>query len=367
MDSYARHVGAAAGRGDYQASQAATEIVTSCRRRLMKLIHAHDANQIAFFHNGTAALNAAIFGMVRPGDHVVASAIEHNSVLRPLEHLRSQGTITLDMIPCDSYGYVDIGQMLDRVTDDTALVVLAHASNVTGAIQDVTSVGKTLRDHQAILLCDAAQSLGYLPIDVGAMGINMLASPGHKGTCGPLGTAMLWVDNQSLRRLRPTIFGGTGSISESLEMPAGMPEMLEAGNLNVPAIAGWDAALRYLESTQGEFNRIDSIMGLRMRMLERFGDFRFGHSIVGASLPIASILFDQITPSLVGGLLASEFGVEVRCGLHCAAKVHDAIRQAHGIAPSDYQGTLRISAGHFTSIKQIDDAADALETICESL
>jgi len=366
MDDYARNVGAAAGRGDYRAAITASEIVNQCRRQLMRLVGATTADSIAFFANGTAALNAAILGVVREGDHVVTSTIEHNSVLRPLDELRRQGKIRLDIIPCDGNGNVDISQMLDRIDNETSLVSLAHASNVTGAVQDVAAIGQHLRDSQTLFLCDAAQSLGYLNIDVQTMGINLLAAPGHKGACGPLGTAMLFVDNKALHRIRPTLFGGTGSISESLQMPTQMPEMLEPGNLNVPAIAGWNAGLAWLLS-QDKVAQQRSSKTLCERFRQRFADFDHGIAIIGESLPIVSVVIRGGELGVIGSLLAGEYGIDVRHGLHCAALIHDSLRVAHPSDTDKYEGTLRFSAGHFTSPDQIDAAAEAMQDICEVL
>jgi cysteine desulfurase / selenocysteine lyase len=369
MDHYAREIGAAAGRGDYRAAVAASQVVSGCRRGLMRLINAGKADEIAFFSNGTSALNAAIFGVVRSGDHIVTSAIEHNSVLRPLEELRARGEIRLDVINCDASGQVDIEQMLDRIDQQTALVALAHGSNVTGAVQDVAVIGEKTRNLNSLFLCDAAQTLGYLPIDVQTLGIDLLAAPGHKGACGPLGTGMLYVSPKATARLRPTVFGGTGSISESMQMPQRMPEMLEAGNLNVPALAGWNAGLEYLGSLDSSVATA-ARMALCEQMADRFSGIPGVFAIVGKQLPITSLVFDNLDPGMMGGLLDSEFGIDVRCGLHCSALVHESIRGAsvaRGFSASRYSGTLRLSAGHSTSLTQIDEAASAIHDLVVEL
>ena len=369
MDRYAREIGAAAGRGDYRAANVASEVVSSCRRSLMRLVNALTADQIAFFSNGTAALNAAIFGVVRPGDHVVASVIEHNSVLRPLEELRARGVIQLDIVGCDRSGRVDVEQMIDRIRDETALVALAHGSNVTGAVQNVAFVGECVRRSNALFLVDAAQTLGYLPIDVRQMNVDLLAAPGHKGACGPLGTGMLCVSSKASARLRPTCFGGTGSISESLQMPTRMPEMLEAGNLNIPAIAGWNAGLGYLQS-RDPVQTTQARLELCKQLVAHFNSVDYGFAILGNELPIASIVFDKIDSGLVGSLLNSEHAIDVRCGMHCAAMVHDSIRLTRldrTGTQGEYSGTLRLSAGHATSLVEIDQAASAIDDLVSEL
>lgn len=370
MDRYARDVGAAAGRGEYQAAMAASDVIASCRRELMRWINAEDAKQIAFFSSGTTALNAAIFGTLRAGDHVVTTAIEHNSVLRPLEALRERGKIGLTIIECDAMGKVDVERLLGSIDSSTAMVAMAHASNVTGAVQDVAAVGERISNTPTVFLCDAAQTLGYLPIDVRTLGVDLFAAPGHKGAGGPLGTALLYVSPKAATRLRPTLYGGTGSVSESLRMPTQMPQMLEAGNLNVPAIAGWDAGLKQLRSRDA-VAREQHLTGLCERMSHAFAGFDRGFAVMGNSLPIASLVFDEADPSLVGSLLDSEYSIDVRCGLHCAALIHEAIRQVAltrtGRTQHAYRGTLRLSAGHFTTAAQIDAAAAAIDDLLSEL
>ncbi len=330
MDLYARTIGAAAGRGSYHSAQLAAQTVYGCRQRLQRLIHAPLPTQIALFSSGTAALNAAILGSLQQGDHVVTTQAEHNSVLRPLHHLQTNGIIDLSVVECDAQGKVDPQQLLEQVKDCTALVAMTHASNVTGAVQDVSTVGQTLQNHHALFLCDAAQTIGHLPMDVQSSSIDLLAAPGHKGTLGPLGTGFLYVSNKAQQRLRPTIWGGTGSQSESLAMPTQMPENLEPGNLNVPAIAGWNAGLDYLFElgpepiTAQDAELIDALQ-------QCFGDTHgsqfssHGFSIVSDRLPLVSLVFDRSAPDEIGSILDIEFGIQARCGLHCAALVHSQI------------------------------------------
>ncbi len=365
MDRYAREMGATAGRGEYRAAMAANERVASCRRRLARMIGANHSNQVAFFSSGTAALNAAIFGVVQKGDRVITTSIEHNSVLRPLEALRQRGEIELTIVPADAAGYVDLGQLLESVHEQTSLVAVSHASNVTGAVQPIAEIGERLAATQTLFLCDAAQSLGYLPINVQESAIDLLASPGHKGAMGPLGTGMLFVSEKAKRHLRPTVFGGTGSISQSLDMPTEMPTLLEPGNLNVPAIAGWDAGLMHWETLD-----VAELSQRRRQLCDRLRNSLSNLpgcklAIVGAELPLASLVFENTDPNVIGGLLDSEFSIDVRSGLHCAALVHDAIRKASGV--DSYKGTLRMSAGHFTRPEQIDAAATAIKELLVEL
>ncbi|MGI9470416.1 MAG: aminotransferase class V-fold PLP-dependent enzyme, partial [Rubripirellula sp.] len=193
MNRYATECGAAAGRGGYQAAAESDAIVAKVRREIASLIHATEANCISLHSNGTAALNAGIQGILRSGDHVVSNAAEHNSVLRPLHALAERGDIELTVVATDARGHVDPAILIDAVRSETRLVTLTHASNVTGAVQPVEIVAEALREKQTLLMVDAAQTFGTLPIDVTA-GIDLLAAPGHKASGGPLGTGFLYVD-----------------------------------------------------------------------------------------------------------------------------------------------------------------------------
>jgi len=359
MDRFARQTGAAAGRGAYRSATLADEAVASCRRRIARSIGVSDPSRIAFFSNGTTALHAAIFGVIRDGDHVVTTAIEHNSVLRPLEWLRGHRGVVVDVVPCDAAGRVDPADVLGRVRPHTRLVAISHASNVTGAVQDIAALGRQLASRDTLLLCDAAQTLGYLPIDVSPLGIDLLAAPGHKGACGPLGTGMLAVSEKAAVWLRPTLFGGTGSASESLDMPRNLPTMLEPGNLNVPALVGWDAGLAELAkiTPQRHSESQDRIAAELRRVVSSIP----GVEVIGGDrLPIVSLTFGGADVGLVATLLDTEFAIEVRSGLHCAGLIHSHL----GTSP---HGTLRVSGGHGTTVDEIARLGDAIGEIAAEL
>ncbi len=203
MNRFARDCGAAAGRGGYRSAAEADRIVTQTRRAIARLVGAKSADCISLHSNGTAALNAAIHGVVRPGDHVVTNAAEHNSVLRPLHFMQQHQQVRLTVIPTDDDGFVDTAQLLEAVTDETRLVTLTHASNVTGAVQPIVAVGQALKNRPALFLCDAAQTFGSLAVDVVAAGIDLLAAPGHKASGGPLGTGFLYVTQAAHEQIVP--------------------------------------------------------------------------------------------------------------------------------------------------------------------
>ncbi|GAA5507773.1 aminotransferase class V-fold PLP-dependent enzyme [Novipirellula caenicola] len=365
VDRYARDCGAASGRGQYQSANRADAILRSARLGLTRLIGSPSAESIAFFSNGTQAINAAIAGIVRDGDHVVCTAAEHNSVLRPLSHLANTRRVTLTVVECDSDGVVRAEDVLNAVTESTRLVAVTSASNVTGGEQPIQAIGSGLRSLRSAtdctaFLCDAAQTLGYLPIDVQACSIDLLAAPGHKGIGGPQGTGFLYVSPTWHEEIAASVFGGTGSQSESLAMPTTMPAKLEPGNLNVAAIAGLDVAVKqiaareeavYSETLQSVARQLNE--GLRsIESIRVFGK--------PSRLPIVSLAIDGFEPTDLSAILDAQFSIETRAGLHCAALIHEAI----GSAPA---GTLRISGSATTSVEEIDAVIAAIRQIADAL
>lgn len=345
------NVGAAAGRGVYDSAIESTRIVNKLRGQLANLIGAESSDCITLHCSGTAALNAGLLGLVRPGDHVVTTASEHNSVLRPLDHLRTTAGVQLDIVPPASDARHDAASILDRVRPDTAAVVVTGASNVTGIAMPIAEIAASLTDHPAMLIVDAAQTFGWLPIDV-RVGIDVLAAPGHKAAGGPLGTGFLYVAPALHQAIRPTIFGGTGSSSESVEMPTAMPDKLESGNLNVPAIAGWSAGLPNTDHINRRLTLAGELSEKLHNALERSGC----HKTPIGDLPIVSFWSDDLDAAELAILLSTEFGIEVRSGHHCAAR----IVQTLGGPPS---GVARASAGPETTDAEIAALSQAITEI----
>lgn len=351
VKAYLDDVGAAAGRGVYASANDAAAIVQNLRRRLASTIHAPVPDCISLHCSGTAALNAALQGMIRPGDHVVTTAAEHNSVLRPLDHLRVTKNIDLEIAQCDSNGHVSAASILNRVRDDTKIVAVTGASNVTGWASAIKPIAAELRGTSTIVVCDAAQNFGWIPIDV-RDGIDVLAAPGHKAGGGPLGTGFLYVAPEYHRTIQPTIFGGTGSQSESMQMPDSMPDKLESGNLNVPALAGWLAGLPDTK-TIADHAKIAKRLADQLHHAVAAADC---HCTAAGDLPIVSFWSSQIDAAEIAIILATEFGIEVRAGHHCSAMVVDAIG-----GPAC--GVVRASAGPETTPDQIQTLAAALREI----
>ncbi|MEM0924843.1 MAG: aminotransferase class V-fold PLP-dependent enzyme [Planctomycetota bacterium] len=370
MYDYSRTDEAASGRGAYRSSRLASEWMGELRTEIASWIDAGDAAEVSIHSGGTEALNTAIMGFLRPGDHVITSDAEHNSVLRPLHELARSGRITWTRLPANRQGLVDPNTVLDAICDATRMVAIVHANNVNGAVQDVRGIGSRLadafRDHKPAFLVDAAQSFGYLPISVESASIDFLASPGHKGGSGPLGTGFLYVRESMQAKLRPLLYGGTGNRSESMEMANDYPSAFEAGNQNVPAACGWVTGLKHrrgehspsawLSLNEGTLARIAGQLYAMLRSIP-------GLQLIGApdspKLPIASIVIDGLECDEAAMILDSEFGIEVRSGKHCAAKIHEHL----GSPPS---GTIRISGCEATTPEEIRLLEEALRELTVS-
>jgi cysteine desulfurase/selenocysteine lyase len=358
MIDFSKRCGVAAGRGGYQAAVEADQVVTRVRKKIASLIDAQSASCISFHANGTAALNVAIYGMLSADDHVVVSAAEHNSVLRPLHDLERRGVIRLTVVPVCSDGSVDANVFINAVQEDTRLAVLTHASNVTGAMQPVSTVGAAIRATSTYMLCDAAQTFGAVPVSVDALNVDLLAAPGHKSSGGPLGTAFLYVSPKLHHEFRPLMFGGTGSQSESLEMPREMPSKLEPGNLNVPAIAGWEIALTELVDLEMREKQHREISQRLIQGLRAIPGLTV-HASDGP-LPIASATLRGLSPSDFAAILDAEFGVEVRAGLHCAAFIHQYLG-------TQREGTVRFSGSASTTGCELQAVLDAVSQIVQEI
>ncbi|QEF97235.1 putative cysteine desulfurase [Stieleria maiorica] len=369
MHEFSTQHEAAVGRGAYRASQQAGQIIARLRREIAAWIGAADDQEVSLHSGGTAALNAGLLGILTSGDHVVTTAAEHNSVLRPLQHLVANGSITWTVVPVDAQGQVSVDDVLSAVTPQTRMVAVVHAANVNGAVQPVEAIGRRLVDQfdppaKPLLFIDAAQTFGHLPLSVTQAHIDVLAAPGHKGGSGPLGTGFLYVRREAQDRIRPTVFGGTGTRSESLEMPNDYPASFEAGNLNVPAYAGWLAGLRSRRAGTSPQKALETSRDLLAELaseLYRGLEQVPGVRVIGRPrvpvLPVASIAIDGFAAGDAAMILDSEFGIEVRSGLHCAALIHPAIK-----SPDD--GTVRISCGETTTREELELLFDALDQLC---
>jgi len=332
------------GRSGHSLSLGAARFIHKARHAISRFFNAPNPTQIVFTLNATDALNMAIKGMVRPGDHVVTTCLEHNSVLRPLYALQKAGKIQLTVLDLQD-GTVQPEQFAAALRPETALVVTTHASNVTGALIDVEAVSEICHSRGIKLLLDCAQTGGLLPIDVQKLKLSAMACSGHKGLLGPQGTGVLYVHPEvELAFWRE---GGTGSISHELQQPDFMPDRLEAGTPNTIGIAGLGAAVNYLNEVGLE----------QVRQKERALTERLRAGLLQVpgltlysppnSLGVLSVNLEGYDSSELSVVLERRFGILTRPGLHCAPLAHRAI----GTYP---HGTTRISVGYSTTEEEVD-------------
>lgn len=363
VDHYQRKIGAAAGRGAFDSAVEATRIVEYCRNYAAKLLLAESPERIVFTSNATDSLNLVLHGYLNPGDHVVTSQIEHNSVLRPLRDLQERIGLHVTTVPADSNGVVDPADFVKAVHDKTRLVILLHASNVTGAIQPVEEVCKIAHNVGAKLLVDAAQSAGHIPIYVSRLPVDFLACAGHKGLLGPLGTGLLYIRPGAEHELRSVRQGGTGSQSENDRQPDILPDKFESGNLNVLGLAGLGAALNWVKFEEVERIR-EGELHVTNLLYDGLSDVR-GIRLLGprdskARVGALSLTVDGYDPQSVATILDQNYGIQVRAGLHCAPGAHRALG-------TFFQGgTVRLSVGLFTTPEEIATTVSALKEIAAS-
>lgn len=358
-DDYMRDCGAPSSRSGYAEAVQSDRIISQARLGVLDLIHGERSENVIFTASGTDSLNMAIQGILRPGDHVVTTVCDHNSVLRPLRALSDAGEIEVTFVPCDSQGIVAPEEIRKALQPNTRLVAAVHGSNVTGALQPIGEIGPIVRESGAFFLVDAAQTLGHVPLDVQRQCIDLLAAPAHKGLLGPLGTGILYIRPGVEQQLRPYRLGGTGSISESDRQPETLPDKYEPGNHNLPGLAGLVAALEFI-SAQG----IDSIESHHQHVTKQLLDGL--NQIPGLTIhgpresshrtSVVSFTLTGYEPQELSALLDASGGVQCRAGLHCAPYMHEAL------GTLDKGGTVRLSPGLFTTSEEI---AHTVELISE--
>jgi len=352
-----RAIGAAAGRATYREAIEADAIRSRCRAAVARLLGGVDPERVAFPGGATLGLNMAIHGLLRSGDHVIATAADHNATLRPLRLLADRGVIELSIVPCDGAGRVDPDEVARAWRPATRLATCSHGSNVTGVVQDARALGRVAHDRGGLFLLDAAQSLGQVDCTADGCGADIVVAPSHKWLLGPMGTGILWA--RTGIDLEPLVQGGTGSASDSLAMPERFTDRMEAGTPDLPALAGLLAATGWLASRSIEAigdhcRRLASAAG------DRLGDIH-GVRVIGPHAardradggepiaPIVSFTVEGYDPAEAAAVLEHVAGVQVRSGYHCAACIHTHLGTQSG-------GTVRASFGPFNT----DDDVDAI-------
>lgn len=357
LDQFARTSLANPGRAGHKMALASEHVLDDCRHRLNRFFNGKWPERFVFTLNGTDALNMAFKGVLKTGDHVITTDLEHNSVSRPLVAMEKAGLITLTRIACDSGGTVDPDAIRNSIGTKTRLIAITHASNVLGTVQPIADIGRIAREHELVFLVDAAQTAGVIPIDIQAMQIDLLAFPGHKSLLGPTGTGVLYVAPRI--QLGPWREGGTGGDSATPTQPAEFPYFLEGGTPNVLGIAGLAAGIQFVESeglAKIQQHETDLIERLWTR-LDAIGGFEvFGHREMIKRVGTLGFRSEALAATEIGAILDQAFDFAIRPGLHCAPYIHKAM----GSYPD---GLVRVSPGPFNTVEHLDQLADALKEI----
>ena len=376
MDAFFRSHGVNPGRSGYQLAVEAEQMIGETRRLLAAFFgFGGDANRVVFTQNATDSLNIALFGLLRPGDHVVSTRLEHNSVLRPLNHLQRERDVEVTLVPRDAQGYVDPEDIRRALRARTRVVVVNHASNVLGSLQDLDAISGVLADRDALLMVDTCQSAGVVPIDMDASGVDILAFTGHKGLFGPTGIGGLIVREGI--DIRPLRVGGTGVDSLHPYHPDEYPHHLEAGTVSVPGVAGLNAAQKWFADLGREkggeslshdsacrvaLRAIDAVAGAHITRLDaalRSIDGVAVHGPVGnrPRVAVLSMSIAGLPAEQAGAMLDADYHLCVRAGLHCAPLVHEDQSTVGQL------GTVRFSPGYFTGDEDIEAAISAVHDL----
>lgn len=357
ISNYLNNYGGSPGRsGHHFTLKAATEVFET-RELLASLFNAPSSDRVIFTANATQAINTTLFGLLKHGDHVIISHMEHNSVVRPLRNLEQNGTIELTIVDCDEEGFINLETLNNSFKSNTKLVVTIHGSNVTGTIQPIRQIGEICKSKDVLYMVDAAQSAGILPIDIQKDNIDILAFTGHKELYGPSGIGGLCIKNDL--QIKSLLHGGTGSKSESETHPIFYPDRLEAGTLNTVGIVGLKAGIQYILD-----HGMNNILEKQVKLTESFlsgirdldGVIIYGPNKNKEKLPIVSLNILDKMPSDVAFILDNDFGIMTRAGLHCSPLAHKTI----GTFP---HGTVRFSMGSFTTQEEIEYTIDKIKQL----
>lgn len=345
-------------RGGYEGAYAVADMVLDTREQLCGLFHFSESRNVVFTPSITYSLNYIIKGLLKPGDHVIVSSMEHNGLMRPLAQMAKQG-VAFDAAQAACDGTLDPQRVEELIRPNTRAVLMLHASNLCGTMLPIREVGEICARHGLVFVVDSAQTAGVFPIDMEQMHIDVLCFTGHKGLRGPQGTGGFLIRDELVHQVTPLISGGTGSRSDSEEVPDFMPDRFESGTMNLPGIAGLHAALGYLQRTG-----IDTIARQELIVCQKFIDGALtlpktrvvGRLDTQNRAAIVSLDFQEMDNAEVSFLLDSEYGVMTRCGLHCAPRAHKTL----GTFP---QGTVRFSFSHHNTPDEVDVCIEGLRKI----
>lgn len=364
MMDYLTMNGVNVNRGCYSSAYSAEEVIYETRQLLAELFHFSKCKNVIFTPNVTTSLNFILKGFLKPGDHILVSAMEHNAVMRPVVQLASLG-ISFDRIPCRTDGSMILEKVEELIRPETKAIVTLHASNVCGTRMPLDALGEICQRHQLYFVVDSAQTAGIVPINMDKMHIDALAFTGHKGLRGPQGTGGFLVSQELAEQMEPLISGGTGSVSHTEEIPDFMPDRFESGTPNLPGIYGLHEALLYLKthSLQAINEKELSLTGYFLEQLQALDDTGRHIRIIGKKdltdrNAVVSIQTPEIDMSQVAWQLDNEYGVMTRVGLHCAPNAHKTL----GTYPA---GTIRFSFGLENTKNELDFAIQGLKKILD--
>lgn len=360
IDNFNRYIGGNPGRGSNKSTIKAGAVLFEAREALATLFNIEDSQQIAFTLNITDAINIGIKGILEPGDHIITTSMEHNSVARPIFALEKIG-VEWTKIDCAKDGSLNLDDLKKSIKPNTRMICMLHASNVTGTIMPILEVGKIARDNGILFMVDTAQSAGVLPIDVVKHNIDILTFTGHKGLLGPQGTGGIYV-NPAIK-IKPSRQGGTGSLSEYLEHPNLMPDLLESGTPNTPGIAGLLAGVNFILQTG--INVINEYeQKLTKLLLEGLTEIKevelYGPKDISKQTAVVAFNIKEVDCGQVSLLLDYEYNIITRSGLHCSPLAHQTIGTLK-------QGIVRISPSYFTTMEEIEYTIKAIHNIAKGV
>ena len=349
-------------RGSYEGAYEAGSAVLDTREMLKDLFNCPNSKNVVFTPSVTDSLNFFIKGFLKPGDHVLVTSVEHNAVMRPLVQMEKLG-VEFDAVPCDEEGGVTADDFRAYIKENTKAIITTHASNVCGTIIPIEEIGALCKEKGLVYAVDTAQTAGILNIDMQKANIDFLAFTGHKGLLGPQGIGGFIASDKLEGLIDPVISGGTGSLSDSEEIPDFLPDRFESGTLNLPGIIGLHQALVYLKEAG-----IDNMRKEKMEITKYFldqvkeidGVKVAGKKTVEGRLGVVSIDFEGFDNSIVSFYLSSKYKIMTRVGMHCAPRAHKTLKTFP-------QGTVRFSFSHFNTQEEVDVCIDAIKTILSDL
>lgn len=357
--NFMTNIGGNPGRGSYDNSMSSARIMYNCRVTLSEFFGFNKPENIIFTQNITLSLNILLKGIIKPNFHVITSTMEHNSVLRVLFNLKEKNIIQLDVVEGNEFGFISADDVKSKIKDNTKLVVLSHASNVTGAIQPLEAIGKICRDNDIFFIIDSAQSAGSIPVNFSTLNCDALAFTGHKALLGPQGIGGFIINDKMNEFCTPFIEGGTGSSSSSLFQPNNMPDKFESGTQNVPGIVGLLEGIKFIKS-EGLDTITEKKKELTRVFIEELYDSNkytvYNSNNIDKVVSTISFNHNNIDNSELEFLLNSSYGITSRSGLHCAPLAHKTI----GTYP---QGTLRFSFGYFNTINEVKEVLHILNKL----